>query len=225
MSVPAPESASKAAPAGLPGLLIFPFNGNALEALDCLGGAFRLDAFIDDTPSKQGVSSLGIPVHPRTGLAEFAGSQVLAVPGSPSSFLSRRAVIESLGIEPARFAQVIHPTARISPLATIGRNVLIMAGAVVTSNAVIGDHVCVLPNTVIHHDAIIGAWSLIGSNVTIAGNTNIGENCYIGSGSSISNGLQIGAGSLVGIASTVIRSCEPDSRLAGNPARAIRSRS
>lgn len=122
-----------------PGLLIFPFNGNAIEALDCLGSAFRLDAFIDDTLSKQGMSSLGIPVHSRAGLEEFDGSQVLAVPGSPTSFTSRRAVIESLGIEPSRFARVIHPTARISPLATIGRNVLIMAGVVVTSNAVIGD--------------------------------------------------------------------------------------
>ena len=206
---------------GAQGLLIFPFNGNALEALDCLGSAFRLDGFIDDSPSKQGMTSLAIPVHSRAGLAEFHHSQVLAVPGSPSSFRSRRAVIESLGIEPSRFARVIHPTARVSPLATIGRNVLIMAGVVVTSNAVIGDHVCVLPNTVIHHDAVIGAWSLIGSNVTIAGSTQIGENCYVGSGSSISNGLQIGAGSLIGLASSVIRGCEPASKLAGNPARPL----
>lgn len=218
LTAPLPEP-DPAAANGPPGLLIFPFNGNALEALDCLGSAFRLDAFIDDTPEKQGVSALGIPVRSRAGLDAFPGSQVLAVPGSPTSFRSRRALIDSLGIEATRFAQVIHPTARISPLATIGRNVLIMAGAVVTSNAVIGDHVCVLPNSVIHHDAVIGAWSLIGSNVTIAGNTNIGANCYIGSGSSISNALQIGAGSLVGLGSTVIRSCAPGSRLAGNPAR------
>jgi len=210
-----------AATAGTPGLLIFPFNGNALEALDCLGSAFHLHGFIDDTPSKQGLSSLGFQVHSRAGLEEFQRSQVLAVPGSPSSFRSRRAVIESLGVEPSRFARVIHPTARVSPLATIGRNVLIMAGVVVTSNAVIGDHVCVLPNTVIHHDAVIGAWSLIGSNVTIAGGSHIGENCYIGSGSSISSGLQIGTGSLIGLASTVIRSCEAGSKLAGNPARSL----
>ena len=203
------------------GLLIFPFNGNALEALDCLGSAFRLDGFIDDTPSKQGTTSQGLRVYSRASLAEFDDSEVLAVPGSPTSFRSRRALIESLGVEPSRFARVIHPTAHVSPLATVGRNVLIMAGVVVTSNAVIGDHVCILPNTVIHHDATIGAWSLVGSNVTVAGSTHIGENCYVGSGSSISNGLRIGTGSLIGLASTVIRSCEPGSRLAGNPARPL----
>lgn len=203
------------------GLLIFPCNGNALEALDSLGSAFRLDGFIDDAPSKHGTTCQGIRVHSRAGLAEFHSSQVLAVPGSPTSFTARRAIIESLGVEPLRFARVIDPSARVSPLATIGRNVLIMAGVVITSNAVIGDHVCVLPNTVIHHDVTIGAWSLIGSNVTIAGNTGIGENCYVGSGSSVSNGLHIGAGSLIGLASSVIRSCEPHSKVAGNPARAL----
>jgi sugar O-acyltransferase (sialic acid O-acetyltransferase NeuD family) len=203
-------------------LLIFPFNGNGLEALDCLGTAFRLLGFIDDTPEKQGISSHGPTVYPRSALGQWPEAQVLAVPGSPTSFRSRRAVIESLGIAPGRFARVIHPTARISPLATIGYNVLIMAGVVITSNAVIGDHVCVLPNTVIHHDARIGAWSLVGSNVSVAGNTLVGENCYIGSGSSIMNALEIGDGTLVGLGSNVIRNTPAGSRVAGNPARPIR---
>lgn len=203
-------------------LLIFPFNGNGLEALDCLGRAFHLLGFVDDTPEKQGPSGWGPTVFARSALSRWPEAQVLAVPGSPMSFRSRRAVIEALGIEPERFAQVVHPTARISPLATVGRNVLIMAGVVLTSNAIIGDHVCVLPNTVIHHDARVGAYSLIGSNVTVAGNTLVGENCYVGSGSSIMNGLEIGDGTLVGLGSNVIRSTPAGSQVAGNPARLMR---
>ena len=204
-------------------LLIFPFNGNGLEALDCLGSKYRLLGFIDDTPEKQGQSPYGNTVLPRAALGQWPDAQVLAVPGGPASFQSRRAVIDGLGIEPARFAQVIHPTARVSPLATIGHNVLIMAGVVITSNAVIGDHVCVLPNTVIHHDAVVSSWCLIGSNVTVAGNTVIGENCYIGSGSSIMNGLVIGRGALVGLGSNVIRDVAAGAVVAGNPARKLRS--
>lgn len=203
-------------------VLIFPFNGNGIDALDCLGSAFRLLGFIDDTPAKQGINSYGHAVFPRSALAQFPEAKVLAVPGSPTSFASRRAVIESLGIEPGRFARLIHPAARISPLATVGDNVLILAGVVITSNAVIGDHVCILANTVIHHDSHIGAWSLVGSNVTVAGSTLVGENCYIGSGSSIMNGLEIGDGTLVGLGSNVIRSAPAGSRIVGNPARPIR---
>ena len=202
-------------------LLIFPFNGNGLEALDCLDGQFRLLGFVDDTPEKQGQTPYGSVVFSREALARWPRAQVLAVPGGPASFQSRRAIIDGLGIETSRFARVIHPSARVSALATIGHNVLIMAGVVITSNAVIGDHVCVLPNTVIHHDSTVGSGCLVGSNVTVAGNTVIGENCYIATGSSLMNGLEIGAGTLVGLGSTVIRSVPAASRIAGNPARPV----
>lgn len=202
-------------------ILIFPFNGNALEAIDCLGPSFDLVAFIDDTPAKRGPGPLGVPVLSRDALTKWPHARVLAVPGSAVSYLGRRAAIDSLELAADRFATVVHPTARVSPLAKIGRNVLIMAGAVVTSNAVIGDHVCVLPNTVIHHDVTVGDWTLVGSNVTLAGGVAVGENCYIGSGTSVMNGLSLGDRSLIGLGSNVIRSCPADSKLAGNPARSL----
>jgi sugar O-acyltransferase (sialic acid O-acetyltransferase NeuD family) len=202
-------------------LLIFPCNGNAIEALDCLGDTYRIVGFVDDTPEKQGTVRFGHPVLPRSALTEHASAQVLAVPGSPTSYLRRRAVVEGLGVSYERFARVVHPTARISPLAKIGRNVMVMAGVVVTSNAVIGNHVCILPNTVIHHDVVIGDWTLIGSNVSIAGGVRIGSNCYVGSGSRIINDVEIGERALVGLGSNVIRPVEPEARVAGNPARAL----
>ncbi len=208
--------AAKATP-----LLIFPFNGNGLEALDCVGDTFDVVGFIDDTPGKQQLLPYRRPVWPRAALGQRRDAKVLAVPGGPATFGSRRAVIEALGVDPSRYARVIHPTAWVSPRASIGHNVLIMAGVVITSNAVVGDHVCILPNTVVHHDAKVGSWSLLGSNVTVAGGTQVGENCYIGSGCSIMNGLTIGDGCLVGLGSTVIRSVAAGSRIAGNPARSI----
>ena len=202
-------------------LLIFPFNGNGIEALDCLGDKYRFVCFVDDTREKQGTDAHGHPVCGRSALVDWPDAFVLAVPGSPTSYRSRRQTIEGLAIEDWRFARVVHPSAEVSPFATIGFNVLIMAGVVITSNAVVGNHVCVLPNTVIHHDARIGDWSLIGSNVTIAGSTLVDENCYIGSGVSIMNGLRIGRGTMVGLGSNVIRDIPADSKVAGNPARKL----
>jgi sugar O-acyltransferase (sialic acid O-acetyltransferase NeuD family) len=217
------SGADRVAPSTAQPLLIFPYNGNGLEALDCLGAAYRLVAFVDDTPGKQGVDRHGCLVTGRDALQRWPEAQVLAVPGSPSSYRSRRAIVEALELPSSRFARVIHPSARVSPLATIGHNVLIMAGVVITSNAVIGDHVCVLPNTVIHHDARIGNWSLIGSNVTIAGNVMLGENCYVGSGTSIMNGVEVGDGTLIGLGSNVVRSVSSGACVAGNPARTLRA--
>jgi sugar O-acyltransferase (sialic acid O-acetyltransferase NeuD family) len=202
-------------------LLIFPANGNGLEALDCLGSAFRCLGFVDDTPEKQLAGAWGYPVLSRAALAEHPKAKVLAVPGGPQSYKARARIIGSLGIAAERFATVIHPTARVSPLATIGHGVLIMAGVVITSNAVIGNHVCILPNTVIHHDSSIGDWSLLGSNVTLASSSRIGTNCYIGSGTSIMNGVEIGDRALVGIGSNVIRNIRADARAVGNPTREL----
>jgi sugar O-acyltransferase (sialic acid O-acetyltransferase NeuD family) len=202
-------------------LLIFPFNGNALEAVDCLGTTHRLVAFIDDTLEKRGPTNVGCPVVGREAFIEHAGAEVLAVPGSPSSYLERRRQIEGLGVTDDRFTRVFHPTAAVSRLARIGRNVLVMAGVVITSNAVIGDHVCILPNSVVHHDVVVGAFSLIGSNVAIAGGVRVGENCYVGSGSNIINGVELGSGCLIGLGSNVTRSVPPGARIAGNPAHPI----
>jgi sugar O-acyltransferase (sialic acid O-acetyltransferase NeuD family) len=205
-------------------LLIFPCNGNGIEALDCLGTAHRFIGFIDDAPEKQGMKRHGHRILARTALNDSPDARLLAVPGNAASYQSRKQIIGSLGVKENRFTSVIHPFARISPLAIVGYNVLIMAGVVVTSNAVISNHVCILPNTVIHHDVVIGEWTLIGSNVTIAGSTVVGVNCYIGSGSSIMNGLQIGNGALVGLGSNVIRNVQPDATVAGNPARYLAGR-
>jgi len=202
-------------------LLIFPYNGNGIEALDCIGSAYRFIGFVDDTPQKRGIDPNGYQVMDRNAFARFPNALVLAIPGSPGSYLSRKEIIQGLGIAEERFARVFHPAARISPLASIGYNVLIMAGVVITSNALIGSHTCILPNTVIHHDVVVGDWSLIGSNVTIAGNTVVEENCYIGSGSSIMNGLRVGSGALVGLGSNVISNVAADIRVVGNPAREI----
>ncbi len=202
-------------------LLIFPCNGNGVEALDRLGDAYRCVGFVDDTPEKQVGDTHGIPVFDRRALAERTDAAVLAVPGSPTSL-----PLAAGGHRRPRRAEgslrTGHPPgARISSLAVVGRNVLVMAGVAITSNAVVGDHVCVLPNTVIHHDVVIRDWTLVGSNVTIAGNTAVGENCYIGSGTSIMNGLSVGGGVLVGMGSTVIRDVPAGARVAGNPARQL----
>ncbi|MCC6600110.1 MAG: acetyltransferase [Crocinitomicaceae bacterium] len=202
-------------------ILIFPFNGNGLEALDCLGTHFNFIGFIDDTPEKQGTHPAGFIVFDRKALTDFPGAIVLAVPGSPQNYASREKIIASLGISEDRFATVIHPSANISPRATIGKNVLIMAGTVICGNAVIGNHVCILPNSVIHHDSEVGTYTLVGSGVVLTGYSKTGICCYIGSKSSISNFVEIGNYSLIGIGSNVLNSVPENSIYAGNPARQI----
>ena len=203
-------------------LLIFPFNGNALEAIDCIKGQYEFLGCIDDTPEKQGKTKWGFEVFDRSVLETHKEAKVLAVPGSPVSYKKRHEHIQSLNIPKERMVSLVHPSANLGKSVKIGINCLIMAGVVITSNAQIGDHVCILPNSVLHHDTVINDYTLIGSCVAIAGNTRVGRNCYIGSGTNIINGISIGDYTLIGLGSNVIKDAPPYSVLAGNPAREIK---
>jgi len=199
-------------------LLIFPYNGNALEAIDCIRGSHEFLGFIDDSPEKQGKVYFGYKVYSREAIMNFSEAEILAVPGNPENYIERIKIIESLNIPKTRYAKLIHPGAFISNLSEIGYNTLIMSGVSITSNSKIGNHVCILPGTVIHHDTAIGDYTLIGSNVSISGFTEIGMNCYIGSGSNIINNITVGDFSLIGLGSNVIKPVKKNSKVAGDPA-------
>lgn len=202
-------------------LILFPCNGNTIEALDCLGNSWEPIAFIDDQMDKQGTMIQDIPVFDRSILTKYPDAKVLAIPGSPTSYLYRQKHILSLNISENRFAKVIHPSAQLGRTVKIGYNVLIMGGVQITSNAIIHNHVCILPNSVVHHDSIIYSYVLIGGLVCIAGGVQIEENAYIGSGSSIMNGLVVGKNSLIGLGSTVIKNTPPNTKVAGCPAKIL----
>jgi sugar O-acyltransferase (sialic acid O-acetyltransferase NeuD family) len=202
-------------------LLIFPYSGTAIETLDCLGEKWKCVGFISDESSLVGKTVFGIEIYDRRALQNFPTAKVLTVHGSPSSYRKREEIFSSLGVPPEKLATVIHPRAAISTNATIGYDVLIMAGVVVTANASIGNHVIVLPNSVIHHDSVVGDFTLVAANVTIAGNVTIGSSCYLGAASSIKNGISIGMESLLGIGANVICSFPAQSKLIGNPAKQL----
>ncbi|TAE18430.1 MAG: acetyltransferase [Bacteroidetes bacterium] len=201
-------------------LIIFPFNGNGLEAFDCLTDEFDFIGYADDTPEKQKKYE-HFEVFSREIITQYPEAKILAVLGSPANHRYRHEIIGSLQIPESRFATIVHPKASVAKLAKIGYNTLVMAGVVITSNATIGNHICILPNTVIHHDVTIGDYSLLGSNITLAGSVQIGENCYVGSGTSIIQNTTIGKFSLIGMGSNVLKNVPENSKVVGNPARLI----
>lgn len=210
-------------------LILFPFGGNAREALDTISSINNINhewdvlGFIDDDLRTKGSEYLGVKVlGNREVLKEFPDAYILAVVGNPKGYLNRQKIIDGLNIEESRFAKIIHPTAQISNGAQIGYNTLLMAYTVVSCGVTVGNHCIVLPFSVISHDSIIEDYCCIGSNVSISGFVKIKKNCYIGSGASIRDYITIDEKALVGIGSNVVKNIEGKSCVVGNPAKEIR---
>lgn len=199
-------------------LFLFPFNGNALEALDIIPERRRVKGFIDDDLTKKGEIRFSLEIFDRS-ILRGDNFKILAVPGSPKSFLSRMQIINSLQIKPESFLSVISSSAFISSFSETGTNSLIMENTVIKGGCSVGDHVIIRPCTVISHDSKIGDYTIIGSNVSVSGSVSIGQNCYIGAGAVIREGVTIGAGSLIGAGAVVIRDVPAGSVAVGVPAR------
>lgn len=210
-------------------LLLFPFGGNAKEALISVFAINRVQpewdivGFLDDDQSVHGKDYCGIKVlGGRELLDAYDDAYVLAVPGSPSGYLRRKSIIDNLFIGASRFATIIHPSVVRAPDAMIGYNTLLMSNVVASCGVQVGNHCIILPNSVISHDSVIGNYCCIGSNVSVSGSVTIAPECYIGSGVKIREHVQVGERTLVGLGSNVISNLGKNIVAVGNPARPIR---
>lgn len=209
-------------------LLLFPFGGNAKEAvvsvlaINSIRLEWEIVGFLDDDYSVHGKDYCGIKVlGTRDLLNVYEDACVLAIPGSPKGYLRRKAIIDGLLLDKSRFATIIHPSAVRAPDAKIGYNSLLMSNVVVSCGSRIGNHCIVLPNTVIAHDSSISDYVCIGSNVSVSGSVSIGPESYIGSGVKIRENIRIGERTLIGLGSNVISDIEQGVVAVGNPAKPL----
>lgn len=117
------------------------------------------------------------------------------------------------------FATAIHPSAVISPTASIGEGTVVMAGAVINADAVIGKHCIVNTGATVDHDCVIGDYCHIAPGANISGGTHIGEGTWIGVGTCVIQCLNIGKDCMIGAGSVVVKDIPDGVTAYGNPCR------
>lgn len=212
----------------LPRLIGLGAGGHARVAVESLraAGGYHLVGFLDPREELWGTDIGGIPVLGGDDLLDrqyHQGVQWMFVGlGSVSDTQPRRRLYESAIRVGFRAASIIDPSARISGSASLRSGVTILPSAVVNAGAEVGENAIVNTSAVIEHDCVVGAHAHVASGATLAAAVDVGEGAHIGAGAVVRQGIRIGARAVVGIGAAVVEDVEPETVVAGVPARTLR---
>jgi len=123
----------------------------------------------------------------------------------------RKKIIQTLEANGAKFRGLIHPTAIISPSASIDATTVISHNASVGAKAKIGAYNMLNSRCTIGHDSVIGDFNFISPQVAVSGNTVIGNENLIGTNACTIPGISIGNKNTVAAGMTVYKKIEDNS--------------
>jgi len=134
----------------------------------------------------------------------------------------RRNIYEKLSQSNVNVTTAIHPKATLSKEITIGRGVVIMAGAIINPSVVIEDGVVVNTGASVDHDCHLEKFVQVWPGAHIAGTVRIGECSYIGMGANVIQNINIGKNVVVGAGAAVVDHIPDDVLAVGVPAKILR---
>jgi sugar O-acyltransferase (sialic acid O-acetyltransferase NeuD family) len=117
------------------------------------------------------------------------------------------------------FHTLVHPTAYVSPLATLGQGTYVGAQAVIASGAALDEHVFVNRCAMVGHDTRVGMFSRIQPGANVAGLSRLGRGVTIGIGATLVERLEIGDNAVIGAGSVVLEDVPENVLVAGIPAQ------
>jgi acetyltransferase EpsM len=132
----------------------------------------------------------------------------------------RRQLLGRLGS--ADFVTVVHPSAVVSPSATIGVGSYVAAFCFVGPNATVGRSAMINVHAEVGHDATVGHFVTISPQAALNGGSRVGDGCFLGHAASIAPGVTVGAWSKIAAASRVTVNVDDGWLVTGNPARGRR---
>lgn len=180
---------------------------------------FQEIAFIDDAPKEEFCSHSVLGTRAELPVAAHWGyTEILVSIGDNKIRASCFALVTGNALA---FATIVHPSATVSPSASLGPGTVVMPGAIINAGARIGSNCIVNTAAVIEHDCIIGDHVHISPRVTLAGGVRIGDLGHIGLGAIVLPAAVIGERAIVGAGSVVLKSVAPATTVVGIPARVL----
>jgi acetyltransferase EpsM len=119
------------------------------------------------------------------------------------------------------FATIVHPTAWVSPTATLSAGSFVGAFAAIQGRARLGPHTIVNTGAIVEHDVTISENTHLAPRSVLLGAVRVGAHSMIGAGAVVLPEVRLGVHVTVG-AGAVVRKDVPDgSTVVGVPARDV----
>jgi len=183
-------------------------------------------AYIDDFVGDREPTINGSPVITfETWRERFRHVPCFVAVSDPSA---RRQLAEKIATAGGCFRSLYRIAGTISPHISVGEGTFIAAPVYIGPLTTIGKHGQILPMTSVGHDCRLGDYVTVCPSVTISGYVTLEDDVFVGAGATIVNGtearpLRIGRGAKIFAGAVVMKSMQPGTKVAGNPARTIRS--
>lgn len=200
--------------------------GHGRVVLDILrqSGGVELAGFVDSNREVvgrhvDGLKVLGTPDDLPRLRNEHGITQAIVAVGYNGV---RRNFAEQLSVQGFQLISAIHPSANIASTATIGRNTVIAAGALVCAHCQVGDSVILNTGSIVDHESIVGTASHVCPGARIAGRVVIESGAFVGIGSTVIQCLRVGCEAVIGAGAVVIEDVPSMATVVGVPARVVK---
>lgn len=204
------------------------FGREALDVIEAINEhaeapIWNLLGVADDAPAEVALGRLAVRGHRHIGRVRDVIEQVMpawyaVAIGSPRA---REAVVAQFEAAGWNAATLVHPSAVIGSVSSMGEGTIVCGGAQLSTNTLLGRHVHVNPGAIVGHDTRLGDLVSVNPGAVISGEVRVDARALIGASATILQGLSVGADALVAAAACVTRSVGASTTVVGIPARAV----
>ena len=202
--------------------LIVGCGGHGRVVLDILVNVGEVDVvgFLDSDTSMHGRRVDGVPVlghpddldHVREQMNIDCGVVAIGDNGVRRAFADR---LEAAGL---RVINAIHPSANLARNVSLGKNIVIAAGALVSAHCQVGDSVILNTGCIVDHESLIGTATHICPGARLAGRVTVESGAFVGIGATVIQNTRVGYEAIVGAGAVVISDVAPMTTVVGVPA-------